>query len=129
MTHSFRKTTLSCVISTLASTPILFGASSAGAQETAIEEIIVTAERRAESVQDVGMSVSAFTADGLAKGGIYDVSRINYLVPGVNYAYAGNDAKFNVRGANSTNTFSDNSSIVGTFVDGVYRPRASQTIL
>ncbi|MEL7298412.1 MAG: TonB-dependent receptor, partial [Pseudomonadota bacterium] len=59
-------------------------------------------------------------------GGIDDVARLELLVPGLNYAFAGNDAKFNVRGANSTNTFGDNSSIVGAFVDGVYQQRASQ---
>ena len=90
-------------------------AAPAGAQQDsrAVEEIIVTAEKREESIQDVGLSISAFDADGLAKGGIVDVTRLNFLVPGVNYAFAGNDAKFNVRGANSTETFSDNSSIVG----------------
>ena len=104
-------------------------AAPAGAQEdiVGIEEIIVTAEKREESIQDVGLSISAFDADGLAKAGIVDVTRLNFLVPGVNYAFTGNDAKFNVRGANSTETFSDNSSIVGMYVDGVYKPRASQT--
>ena len=48
------------------------------------------------------------------------------LVSGVNFSFAGNDAKFNVRGANSSNTFNDTSSIVGAYVDGVYKPRASQ---
>ncbi len=91
-----------------------------------LEEITVTAERRAESLQDVGSSVSAFDEAGLAARGITDVSRLELVVPGVNYAYAGNDVKFNVRGANSTNTFRDNASIVGTYVDGVYKPRASQ---
>jgi len=91
-----------------------------------IEEITVTAERRAESLQDVGSSVTAFDEAGLAQRGITDVSRLELVVPGVNYAYAGNDVKFNVRGANSTNTFRDNASIVGTYVDGVYKPRASQ---
>lgn len=91
-----------------------------------IEEIVVTAERRAESLQDVGSSVTAFDESGLAQRGITDVSRLELVVPGVNYAYAGNDVKFNVRGANSTNTFRDNASIVGTYVDGVYKPRASQ---
>ena len=91
-----------------------------------IEEIVVTAEKRAESVQDVSLSVSAFDERAMEQGGISDVSRIELLVPGVNFAFAGNDAKFNVRGANSTNTFNDNGSIVGTFVDGVYKPRASQ---
>ncbi|MEM1261678.1 MAG: TonB-dependent receptor [Pseudomonadota bacterium] len=91
-----------------------------------IEEILVTAERRSESLQDVGSSVTAFDERGLAERGIIDVSRLELVVPGVNYAYAGNDVKFNVRGANSTNTFRDNSSIVGAYVDGVYKPRASQ---
>lgn len=95
----------------------------AGAQ---IEEIVVTAEKREETLFDVSVSVSAFDEQALELGGIDDVSRLELLVPGLNYAFAGNDAKFNVRGANSTNTFGDNSSIVGAFVDGVYKARASQ---
>ena len=91
-----------------------------------IEEITVTAERREESLQDVSISVTAFNEELLNLGGISDVSRLELLVPGLNYAFAGNDAKFNVRGANSTNTFGDNSSIVGAFVDGIYKVRASQ---
>ncbi|MEM9529494.1 MAG: TonB-dependent receptor [Pseudomonadota bacterium] len=91
-----------------------------------LEEIVVTAERRAESLQDVGLSVSAFDSEGLASRGITDVSRLELVVPGVNFAFAGNDVKFNVRGANSTNTFRDNASVVGAYVDGVYKPRASQ---
>lgn len=91
-----------------------------------IEEIIVTAEKREENVQDVSLSVSAFNEESLKLGGIQDVSRLELVVPGVNFAFAGNDAKFNVRGANSTNTFGDNSSIVGAFLDGVYKARASQ---
>ena len=101
-------------------------AATVSAAENVIEEVVVTAERRAESVQDVSVSVTAFTEETLQLGGIDDVSRLELLVPGLNYAFAGNDAKFNVRGANSTNTFGDNSSIVGAFVDGVYQARASQ---
>ena len=87
-----------------------------------IEEIIVTAQKRAENVQDIGLSVTGLSEDALAKGGITDVTRIGLLVPGVNFAFVGNDAKFNVRGANSNNTFGDNASIVGVFTDGVYKP-------
>ncbi len=101
----------------------MFAVTNACAQ---IEEIIVTAKKRSERAQDVGLSVSAFGEQSLKLGGITDVSRLELLVPGVNFAYAGNDAKFNVRGANSTNTFADNASIVGTYVDGVYKPRSSQ---
>ena len=91
-----------------------------------IEEVVVSAEKREESLQDVSISVTALNEELLEFGGIQDVSRLELLVPGLNYAFAGNDAKFNVRGANSTNTFGDNSSIVGAFVDGVYKARASQ---
>ncbi|MEM7662123.1 MAG: TonB-dependent receptor [Pseudomonadota bacterium] len=88
--------------------------------------ITVTAEKQEESVQDVSLSVQAFDADALRDAGVTDVSRLEFLVSGVNFAFTGNDAKFNVRGANSSNTFSDNTSIVGTFIDGVFKPRASQ---
>ncbi|MEL6824786.1 MAG: TonB-dependent receptor [Pseudomonadota bacterium] len=87
--------------------------------------ITVTAEKRTESTQDVGQSIQAFDSEGLDRAGVDDVSRLDQIVSGVNFAFVGNDAKFNVRGANSTNTFGDVSSIVGTFVDGVYQPRAS----
>ena len=87
--------------------------------------ITVTAEKKSESTQDVGQSVQAFDEEGLARAGVTDVSRLDQIVSGVNFAFVGNDAKFNVRGANSTNTFGDVASIVGTFVDGVYQPRAS----
>ncbi|MEM8771190.1 MAG: TonB-dependent receptor [Pseudomonadota bacterium] len=101
----------------------IFAAPAAMAQ---VDTIVVTAEKREENVQDVSLSIQAFDQDGLERGGITDVSRLEFLVSGVNFAFIGNDAKFNVRGANSTNTFGDNASIVGAYVDGVYKLRASQ---
>ncbi len=96
------------------------------AQAQIEDEIIVTATKRAESLQDVSLSVSAFGEEQIERAGLDDVSRLELVVPGVNFSFAGNDAKFNVRGANSSNTFGDNASIVGAFVDGVYKNRASQ---
>lgn len=128
MTTNIRKTICRCVVTTLALTPLLFATSPAGAQEDgrAIEEIIVTAEKRSESVQDIGLSITALDTDAMAQFGITDVRRLGFAVAGLVYADAGNDAKFNVRGANSTNTFRDNASIVGAYVDGVYKAKASQ---
>jgi len=128
MTNNIRETIFRCVVTTLALTPFLFAASQAGAQEEgrAFDEIIVTAEKREESIQDIGLSITALDVDGMARFGINDVSRLGFAVAGLTYATAGNDAKFNLRGANSTNTFADNSSIVGAYVDGVYKAHASQ---
>jgi len=105
----------------------VFAASPAGAQEDSrgIDEIIVTATKRAEDIQDIGMSITALDAEGMAKYGIVDVRRLGFAVPGLVYASAGNDAKLNLRGANSTNTFSDNGSIIAAYVDGVFKPHAS----
>ena len=91
-----------------------------------IEVIVVTAQKREENVQKVGISVQAITAEGLARAGIDDVSRLEQIAPGMVFAKGGNDAKIAVRGANSNSTFADNTSIVGVFVDGIYKPRASQ---
>ena len=125
------------VTTALALTLFLFGASSVVAQQddgqteevqygNVLEEVIVTATRREQNIQDIGLSISAFNSEQLAKAGVTDVSRLPFLVAGLTYATAGNDAKFNLRGANSTNTFGDNASIVGVFVDGVYKAKASQ---
>lgn len=91
-----------------------------------VNTIIVQAEKRASDVQDVSGTVQAYTGESLDKAGVTDVSRVENLVAGVNFAFVGNEAKFNVRGANASNTFNDASPIVGVYVDGVYKNRASQ---
>ncbi|MEO5732193.1 MAG: TonB-dependent receptor [Rubrivivax sp.] len=94
--------------------------------EITVQEVIVTALKRKQDIQKVGASVQALTADALAEAGIDDVTRLEQISPGLVFAKSGNDAKLAIRGANSNATFADNTSIVGVFVDGVYRPRASQ---
>lgn len=107
-------------------TALSFVAGAAWAQEGPIEEVVVTATKRAVNLQDLGQSVTAFTEQGLERAGINDISRLEFAAAGISYGVYGNDAKIAMRGANSNNTFSDNSSIAGMFVDGVYKPRASQ---
>lgn len=91
-----------------------------------LEEVVVTAQKREQNLQDVGISVTAIDSQAMARAGIEDVSRIELITPGVSYGFVGSDAKIAIRGANSNNTFADNSAVAGFFVDGVYRPRASQ---
>lgn len=91
-----------------------------------LEEIVVTAQRRAENIQDVSLAMQAITGEGLLRSGITDVSRLDPVTPGVTFARYGADSKISMRGANSNNTFLDAAPSVGVFVDEVYRPRASQ---
>jgi iron complex outermembrane receptor protein len=48
-----------------------------------LEEIIVTAEKREESLQDVPISIAAFTQDNLEKLGISDIKGLASQVPNV----------------------------------------------
>lgn len=92
----------------------------------ALEEVIVTAQKRAQNLQDVGISVTVLDQKAMSRAGITDISRLELVTPGLNFGFIGSDSKIALRGANSNNTFGDNSSVAGFFVDGVYRPRASQ---
>lgn len=96
------------------------------AQGFALEEVIVTAQKREQNLQDVGVSVTALDQRAMQRAGITDITRLELVTPGMSYGFIGSDAKVAMRGANSNNTFADNSSIAGFFLDGVYRPRASQ---
>ena len=53
---------------------------SAFAQE--VEEVVVTATKKEESIQDIAVSIQAFDADSLAAEQIYDLSDLAEVVPG-----------------------------------------------
>jgi len=60
---------------------ILF--SSTGAFSEVIEEIIVTAQKRAESLQDIPLAISAFSGEQIAEDGIRDLNDIQGRTPGL----------------------------------------------
>lgn len=101
-------------------------ADQAQAQEPAppmIEEIIVTATRRAESLQDVGFSVSAVAGDKLTALGAEGFSTFANRVPGLNLIQAGpNDTQLVMRGVHTSKTRSDRGqqrATVGLYIDDV----------
>ena len=66
----------------------------ANAQQSAsaqamLEEVVVTARRREESLQDLPLSVAAITADAMQAQGIYDIMDITDHVPNVNFTNTG----------------------------------------
>ena len=79
--------------------------------------------------QKVSIAIQAITAEGLARSGINDVTRLDLVVPGITFARYGADSKISLRGANSNNTFLDAAPTVGVFIDGIYRPSATQQTL
>jgi iron complex outermembrane receptor protein len=96
------------------------------AEEGGIEEIIVTAQRREENLQDVPISVSAFTAEQMAARGTTDISRLEGQVPGFTFGRSGSDARPAIRGVRTENVGVNGDTTIGFFIDGVYQSRASQ---
>lgn len=89
---------------------------------TAIEEIVVTAQKRSENLQDVPVSVTALTSDTLAARGVNNVLALNNMAPGMRIS--ANDAAANpkiyIRGVGLADFNPNASSGVGVYVDGVY---------
>ena len=60
---------------------IIFLSFSVTSQE--IEEVVVTATKKAESIQDLAVSIEAVTAELLDENQIYDVSDLAETIPGL----------------------------------------------
>ncbi|MET0366090.1 MAG: TonB-dependent receptor plug domain-containing protein, partial [Sphingobium sp.] len=115
----------------LAGTSMIALAAPAAAQDTAApqaatdatagsEDIVVTASRRAERLQDVPIAVSAISAEQLGKTGFKNLTDIAYTFSGVQFGTTPNDAGFRVRGVGTLGGFTSASEApVGLVVDNV----------
>ena len=50
-----------------------------------VEEVVVTATKKAESTQDLAISVDAYTSEMIEENQIYDLSDLSEVVPGFGY--------------------------------------------
>ncbi len=90
-------------------------------------EIIVTATRRAASLADVPLAVSAVTAEALQNSGASDIRALNQLSPSLLVSSTSSEAGAGVARIRGIGTVGDNpglESSVATFIDGVYRNRS-----
>ncbi|MDX2222481.1 MAG: TonB-dependent receptor [Rhodospirillaceae bacterium] len=99
------------------------------AQLGALEEIVVTARKREEFLQDIPLSVTAFTGADMAKRNIKDMKDIARFTPGFSFQdFGGGGATAPViRGANQVAGNLEQN--VSFFFDGVYLPRNYMTNL
>ena len=88
-------------------------------------EIVVTAQGRAQVLADVPLAVSAVTATQLERTGANDIRALNQVAPSLLVSSTGSDANTSAR-IRGVGTVGDNpglESSVATFIDGVYRSR------
>jgi iron complex outermembrane recepter protein len=86
----------------------------------ALEEIVVTANKRSESLQDVPISITALTSDTIEQAGIDGVRDIGILTPGLQMAQNSTTWVPYIRGIGTQNTSAGAEAGVATYIDGVY---------
>lgn len=95
----------------------------------ALEEIVVTARKREESLQDTPVSVAAFSGDALEKRGLSNISEVGNFTPNLTFqpgASLGSStsASIFIRGVGQIDYALVVDPGVGLFVDGVYYSRS-----
>ncbi len=85
-----------------------------------IEDIVVTAQRRAENLQSIPVSVTALTADGLARSGVDQTSDLQIVTPGLVWSQSLATPTPFIRGVGSRDGTASNENAVATYVDGIY---------
>ncbi len=105
----------------------IIAVSSSWAQETTptLTEIIVTAQKREQNIQDVPISVIALSAQQLKDGGVTDIKSLQALTPAltVTSTTSENVTTARIRGIGTVGDNPGLESSVGIVIDGVYRPR------
>ncbi len=105
-------------------------AQDAQSDDGGIAEIVVTAQKRAENVQDVPIAISAFTAEAMQERGVTDVSSLSNLAPNVTLdagtPFSGSGAVLAayIRGIGANDFAFNIDPGVGVYLDGVYLARS-----
>ncbi len=93
--------------------------------DTSVQEIVVTAQKRAQNLQDVPLTVTVANAQLLQDANVRDIKDLQVLVPGLTVVSSQNAlvTQARIRGIGTVGSNVGLESSVGIQVDGVYRPR------
>ncbi len=120
----YRKTLLAGAVAAAIATPGI-------AQNLALEEVIVTAQKREESLQDTPISVAAFAAQELENMGVYEAGQVSEYTPNLQISRQPSSLDnygFSIRGVGTGETSLLNENTVGLYVDGVYIARSTGSV-
>lgn len=108
----------------------IYGAAAYAQEPLMLEEVVVTATKRTESLQDVPVAVTAITGEKIAEAGIQGLTDLADYIPNVSINYSAGDSpgRIIIRGVGSGNNAGFEQS-VGMFNDDVYQGRARQYLV
>lgn len=92
----------------------------------ALEEVVVSARKQSELIQDVPVAVSAVTADQIAAAGVRDIADLSTLVPSLAVTSNSNPftSSFKIRRIGNEGNIPDFEPDTGLFIDGAFRSRS-----
>lgn len=95
-----------------------------------LEKIVVTAQKRAQNLQEVPVAVSAFTGEEMGEAVIKDLYDLTTNVPGFGsfQSQSATNSSFSIRGVGTSSQNFGLESSVGLYVDGVYRARQNSMV-
>lgn len=100
--------------------------------EMILEEVIVTAQKREERIQEVPLSVAAFTSDMVERVGGTNITAVNGIAPNIILQTEGlvpNVPMFSIRGMNHSDPDPNSDPKTSMIIDGVYVPFVASTML
>lgn len=104
------------------------GSPPAAAEGAAVEEVVVTAQRRSERLVDVPISVVTATPEDLERAGGASIDNLTKLTPGVFFQRATYGLSPTIRGVGSTLVTSGGEQNVAMYVDNIYYPTPTGNI-
>lgn len=117
LSHNIKMTPLAAALALA-----LYGSSTL-AQDFMLEEVIVTAQKRVESLQDVPIAIIAVSGEKISNAGITGLEELTQYTPNVTINNGAETPNLFIRGVGSgTNAAFEQS--VGMYIDGVYAGRA-----
>lgn len=98
-------------------------------QNEGIEEVVVTAQKRSEDIQDVPISISAFSGDFMKESGVNTMQELGAYTPNLSLTQSSQVAnnRIIIRGVGSVGNSAIEPS-VAVFIDGVYYPRPASVV-
>ncbi len=104
-------------------------APAAARTEDGITDIVVTAQRRSEKLQDVPVSITALSGVQLTKAGALSTVDLTNLTPGLVWGRSTANSQPTIRGIGTRNASIGDEPNVAVYLDGVYQPEQFTTIM
>ncbi|MBD2858913.1 TonB-dependent receptor [Spongiibacter sp. KMU-158] len=96
----------------------------------ALEEVVVTAQKRTQSAQDVPIAITAMSSEAMREAGVFDVADLTDVNPSISFdtGQSSQNSSLKIRGIGTVGNGRTFEGAVGVFIDGVYRSRSGMAL-